>query len=525
MSTLLVTRQNKNGINHIVPHNNDHAFLHFTNGSISIVESRMQELIQSAGLHGWVVNQVRMGEEIPEAPTDIDFIATENIDQISKDYPQSTIQIRGKLSHRVLIPFANSKPLIRLVSVGQGWMDADSGAIQTVTSIDDIGHTFFDKKNPRNRMVNVIDENGSSSGYRIGNFINNHWLVVGVDRSELVTKSMIEEIQQEPSSGILSDNLQDIQELCDDLDAGKQGESHCQRFATFAKNHILSRPNNPMVMAVIEPQHLAMDQLVASKDNAKEGEKCRFTMSEYIKGISKDMNDALMAATLAANNAKDDTGAKTRTEVLEDYIVTLRGLLEAASKECIELRGEVESLKAGQIHDAKIIHNLQSRIKDMQDSEKPQAMHIGQLKDELRLLSNRLDFCNKKAVEDFICSDDILIAKLINKLTDRSHKNNHQWWHDKDGNRIERNKAELLCMVHTEISEAVEGERKDLNDDKLPHRKMAEVELADAVERIFDYAGAFGYDLGGALMEKQAYNRTRADHTHEEREKENGKKF
>ncbi len=40
----------------------------------------------------------------------------------------------------------------------------------------------------------------------------------------------------------------------------------------------------------------------------------------------------------------------------------------------------------------------------------------------------------------------------------------------------------------------MEGERKDLMDDKLPHRKMAEVELADALIRIFDYAGAYGYD-------------------------------
>jgi len=60
--------------------------------------------------------------------------------------------------------------------------------------------------------------------------------------------------------------------------------------------------------------------------------------------------------------------------------------------------------------------------------------------------------------------------------------------------------------MHSELSEAMEGERKDLMDDKLPHRRMAEVELADTLIRIFDYAGAYGYDLQGAYREKMAYN-------------------
>lgn len=71
----------------------------------------------------------------------------------------------------------------------------------------------------------------------------------------------------------------------------------------------------------------------------------------------------------------------------------------------------------------------------------------------------------------------------------------------------------------------MEGERKDLMDDKLPHRKMAEVELVDAMIRIFDYAAAFGYDLEGAYREKTAYNLTRADHTHEARRIAGGKQF
>lgn len=83
------------------------------------------------------------------------------------------------------------------------------------------------------------------------------------------------------------------------------------------------------------------------------------------------------------------------------------------------------------------------------------------------------------------------------------------WWADRNGEPITRNKGELLMLIVSEVAEAMEGERKDLKDDHLPHRRMAEVELADALIRIFDYAGAFGYDLGGAMAEKLAYNRKR----------------
>lgn len=89
----------------------------------------------------------------------------------------------------------------------------------------------------------------------------------------------------------------------------------------------------------------------------------------------------------------------------------------------------------------------------------------------------------------------------------------------------DRNVGELLCLVHSEISEAMEGHRKNLMDDKLPHRKMFEVELADVLIRIFDIAGAFNLDLGGAIQEKMDFNFSRADHKLENRMKENGKAY
>lgn len=117
-------------------------------------------------------------------------------------------------------------------------------------------------------------------------------------------------------------------------------------------------------------------------------------------------------------------------------------------------------------------------------------------------------------------------AAGLNALAAAIHELNRKWWVSLEtGEPIQRNKGEMLCLIHSEISEAMEGERKDLQDDKLPHRKMAEVELADAVIRILDYAAGHGYDIGGAIFEKLEYNKTRADHQPEQRRLANGKKF
>jgi len=93
------------------------------------------------------------------------------------------------------------------------------------------------------------------------------------------------------------------------------------------------------------------------------------------------------------------------------------------------------------------------------------------------------------------------------------------------GRKPARNIGELLCLVHSEVSEAMEGARKGLMDDKLPHRPMLEVELADAVIRCFDMAGGLQLDLAGAIAEKLAFNAQRADHKIENRAAEGGKKF
>lgn len=116
----------------------------------------------------------------------------------------------------------------------------------------------------------------------------------------------------------------------------------------------------------------------------------------------------------------------------------------------------------------------------------------------------------------------------INKLRDTCYNASLEaGWHTdlESGKLIDRNKAEMICLMHSELSEAMEGERKGLMDDHLPHRQMAEVEMADVIIRVMDYCGRWGYDIGGAIEEKLAYNKNRADHKLENRIKDNGKKF
>jgi NTP pyrophosphatase (non-canonical NTP hydrolase) len=114
----------------------------------------------------------------------------------------------------------------------------------------------------------------------------------------------------------------------------------------------------------------------------------------------------------------------------------------------------------------------------------------------------------------------------LNDYVKQCHDANIKWWQDPTTKQaISRNFGELIALCHSELSEALEGHRKDLMDDKLLHRKMAEVELADCLIRIFDLAGGFNYDLAGAFAEKMVYNANRIDHTHEHRLQPGGKAY
>lgn len=116
----------------------------------------------------------------------------------------------------------------------------------------------------------------------------------------------------------------------------------------------------------------------------------------------------------------------------------------------------------------------------------------------------------------------------LTELSKHVHAANAKWWQDiHTGEPIKRNKGELLALIHSEISEALEGERKGLRDDKLPQYPMAPVEIIDSIIRSLDYLAGFWpeIDVQAVFDAKMAYNASREDHKHEARRMAGGKQF
>ena len=69
--------------------------------------------------------------------------------------------------------------------------------------------------------------------------------------------------------------------------------------------------------------------------------------------------------------------------------------------------------------------------------------------------------------------------------------------------------SNLICLSHSELSEGLEGLRKDLPDDKCPEFDMLTVELADTIIRIMDLAEGFNLPLSRAIAAKMRMNQGR----------------
>lgn len=82
-----------------------------------------------------------------------------------------------------------------------------------------------------------------------------------------------------------------------------------------------------------------------------------------------------------------------------------------------------------------------------------------------------------------------------NKYAAYIHELNAHWWQNPDGSPKELDKGERFMLMVSELAEAMEGDRKELKDDKLPQYPMLWVELADTVIRVMDSAPVYGWNL------------------------------
>lgn len=71
-------------------------------------------------------------------------------------------------------------------------------------------------------------------------------------------------------------------------------------------------------------------------------------------------------------------------------------------------------------------------------------------------------------------------------------------------------KGQQLMLIVSELSEAMEADRKDLQDDHLPQYKGFDVELIDANIRILDFIGSNkNVDYDKIFKDKIEYNESR----------------
>ena len=147
---------------------------------------------------------------------------------------------------------------------------------------------------------------------------------------------------------------------------------------------------------------------------------------------------------------------------------------------------------------------------------------------------NELDERQKRGWEDAsieMMAKTVPVDMAVDVLVDACHgaADKAGWWvNPKTGVDVRDNPlcfSNKVALIHSEVSEALEGDRKNKMDDHLPHLPSRVVELADALIRIADTSGGFKLQLGRAVIEKLAYNAQRADHKIANRQAEGGKAY
>ena len=82
-------------------------------------------------------------------------------------------------------------------------------------------------------------------------------------------------------------------------------------------------------------------------------------------------------------------------------------------------------------------------------------------------------------------------------------------WNAAQGFWESENTGEKIALMHSELSEALEADRKNLTSDHITSFMGIEEELADCMIRILDFAGHHDLRLGEAFIAKLQYNLSR----------------